>query len=40
MASETVVSEVRALMIERRPDWRGQEWIEKGVACLCSEHPA
>jgi len=25
-------------MIQRHPDWVGQEWIEKGVGCLCSEH--
>ncbi|MFE4367606.1 MBL fold metallo-hydrolase [Streptomyces sp. NPDC056835] len=40
-ASErTIIDEISALMIERHPDWAGQEWIEKGVGCLCSEHPA
>ncbi|MBO3750036.1 MBL fold metallo-hydrolase [Streptosporangiaceae bacterium NEAU-GS5] len=34
----TIAEEVSALMIERHPDWRGREWIERGVACLCAEH--
>ena len=25
-------------MIQRHPNWAGQGWIEKGVACLCSDH--
>ncbi|MFE3142569.1 MBL fold metallo-hydrolase [Streptomyces scopuliridis] len=37
---QTINDEISALMIERHPDWAGQEWIEKGVGCLCSEHPA
>ncbi|MGW6769570.1 MBL fold metallo-hydrolase [Streptomyces sp. NPDC055037] len=37
---ETIAAEISALMIERHPDWEGREWIEKGVSCLCSEHPA
>ncbi|MFE9889633.1 MBL fold metallo-hydrolase [Streptomyces scopuliridis] len=37
---QTITDEISALMIERHPDWAGQEWIEKGVGCLCSEHPA
>lgn len=40
MSEETVVEEVRALMIERHPDWAGREWIEQGVGCLCAEHAA
>ncbi|MET7333634.1 MBL fold metallo-hydrolase [Nonomuraea sp. NPDC005650] len=40
MSEETIVEEISALMIERHPDWAGREWIEKGVGCLCSEHPA
>lgn len=40
MSEETIIEEVRALMIERHPEWAGQEWIEKGVGCLCAEHPA
>ena len=39
MSEETVVGEVRALMIERHPEWAGRAWIEQGVACLCAEHP-
>ncbi|MFD1546133.1 MBL fold metallo-hydrolase [Nonomuraea guangzhouensis] len=38
MAEETIVEEVKALMIERHPEWAGQEWIEKGVGCFCAEH--
>jgi glyoxylase-like metal-dependent hydrolase (beta-lactamase superfamily II) len=39
MAQETIVAEVKALMIERHPEWAGQDWIEKGVGCFCTEHP-
>lgn len=35
---ETIAEEVRALMIERHPDWRLPEWIDRGVGCLCSEY--
>lgn len=35
MPQETVVEEVKALMIERHPQWAGQDWIEKGVGCFC-----
>ncbi|MEV4383179.1 MBL fold metallo-hydrolase [Streptosporangium sp. NPDC049644] len=38
MTQETIVAEVKALMIERHPEWVGQEWIEKGVGCFCAEH--
>ncbi|MGV9770594.1 MBL fold metallo-hydrolase [Streptosporangium sp. NPDC003464] len=38
MSEETIIEEVRALLIERHPEWRGREWIDKGVACLCAEH--
>jgi len=37
-SEEAIAAEVRALMIERHPDWAGQEWIERGVSCLCTEH--
>jgi glyoxylase-like metal-dependent hydrolase (beta-lactamase superfamily II) len=40
MSEETIVEEVRALMIEKHPAWAGQEWIQAGVGCLCAEHPA
>ncbi len=40
MSEETIVEEVRALMLERYPDWAGKEWIQPGVGCLCSEHAA
>jgi glyoxylase-like metal-dependent hydrolase (beta-lactamase superfamily II) len=39
VSEETTVAEVRALMVERHPDWVGQDWIERGVGCLCAEHP-
>ncbi|WP_157254471.1 MBL fold metallo-hydrolase [Nonomuraea typhae] len=39
MPEETIVAEVRAAMLARHPDWAGQDWIEKGVGCLCAEHP-
>jgi len=38
MSEQTIADEVKALMIERHPEWDGREWIEKGVGCLCSEH--
>jgi glyoxylase-like metal-dependent hydrolase (beta-lactamase superfamily II) len=37
MSEETIVEEITAMMIARHPDWFGQEWIEKGVRCLCTE---
>lgn len=40
MSEETIVEEISALMIRRHPDWAGREWLETGVKCLCSEHPA
>ncbi len=40
MSQETIVEEVRALMIARHPDWAAQEWIATGVGCFCSEHAA
>jgi glyoxylase-like metal-dependent hydrolase (beta-lactamase superfamily II) len=33
--SADVVAEVRAVLIERHPSWAGQEWIERGVGCMC-----
>lgn len=40
MSEETIVEEVRALMVERHPEWTERDWIDKGVGCLCAEHPA
>ncbi|MEU9125427.1 MBL fold metallo-hydrolase [Streptomyces sp. NPDC048506] len=40
MGEDEMVAEVRALLIERHPEWAGREWIERGVGCLCAEHPA
>ncbi|MET7717166.1 MBL fold metallo-hydrolase [Streptomyces sp. NPDC005407] len=39
VSEQTIVEEISALMIQRHPEWAGREWIEKGVGCLCSEHP-
>ncbi|RAG85669.1 MBL fold metallo-hydrolase [Streptacidiphilus pinicola] len=36
---ETLVEEVRAVLVERHPTWTGREWIDTGVACLCGEQP-
>ena len=38
MSQETIAEELRKLLIDRHPDWAGQEWIEPGVGCLCAEH--
>ncbi|MFC6079788.1 MBL fold metallo-hydrolase [Sphaerisporangium aureirubrum] len=38
MGEAEIVAEVRALLIDRHPEWAGQEWIERGVGCLCAEH--
>ncbi|QNE21796.1 MBL fold metallo-hydrolase [Kribbella qitaiheensis] len=40
VGEETIAAEVRAVMLARYPQWDGQEWIEKGVGCLCTEHAA
>lgn len=40
MTEDTIIDEDRAVMIERHPDWDGQEWIAQGVQCLCTEHAA
>jgi glyoxylase-like metal-dependent hydrolase (beta-lactamase superfamily II) len=40
MTEETIAAEVSAVMIERHPGWAGQDWIERGVGCLCAEHGA
>jgi glyoxylase-like metal-dependent hydrolase (beta-lactamase superfamily II) len=40
MGEDHIIAEVRALLIDRHPEWVGQEWIERGVGCLCAEHPA
>jgi glyoxylase-like metal-dependent hydrolase (beta-lactamase superfamily II) len=40
MSEDEIVAEVRVLLIERHPEWVGQEWIERGVGCLCTEHAA
>ncbi|HEY3465961.1 MAG TPA: MBL fold metallo-hydrolase [Amycolatopsis sp.] len=38
MARDEIVAEVRAVLLERHPEWPGQEWIEPAVGCLCAEH--
>ena len=39
IADEQIVDEVFTKAKERHPQWVGEEWIEKGVLCLCSEAP-
>ena len=40
MGEAEIVAEVRQLLTERHPEWAGEEWIERGVGCLCAEHGA
>jgi hypothetical protein len=40
MGQETIVEEVRAVLIERHRERAGREWIATAVACLYSEHAA
>ncbi|MFF5213383.1 MBL fold metallo-hydrolase [Streptosporangium sp. NPDC000396] len=37
VSEETIIEEVKALLVERYPRWSGKEWIDKGVGCLCAE---
>ncbi|GHH30375.1 MBL fold metallo-hydrolase [Lentzea cavernae] len=37
MELDEIVAEVRAVLVERHPEWTGQEWIAPGVSCLCAE---
>ncbi|WP_434445717.1 MBL fold metallo-hydrolase [Lentzea sp. E54] len=37
MGPDEIVAEVRAVLVERHPEWAGREWIEPGVGCLCAE---
>ncbi|MFI1913082.1 MBL fold metallo-hydrolase [Nocardia sp. NPDC020380] len=38
MPEDTIIEEVTAVLLARRPDWTGREWITTGVRCLCYEH--
>ncbi|MGW3994042.1 MBL fold metallo-hydrolase [Amycolatopsis sp. NPDC004772] len=38
MGVDELTTEVRALLVERHPEWAGREWIEPGIGCLCAEH--
>jgi glyoxylase-like metal-dependent hydrolase (beta-lactamase superfamily II) len=40
MSEQAIAEEVRAEMIQRHPGWAQQEWIERGVSCLYTEHAA
>ncbi|GII63878.1 MBL fold metallo-hydrolase [Sphaerisporangium krabiense] len=40
MAVTEIAAEVHALLLERHPDWTGQEWITPSIHCLCAEHAA
>lgn len=37
MTEQTIIEEVREVMLAKHPEWTGQDWIEKGVSCLCTE---
>jgi glyoxylase-like metal-dependent hydrolase (beta-lactamase superfamily II) len=37
---DAIAAEVRSVLVERHPEWAGQEWIEPGVGCLCAEFEA
>ena len=37
MNESEIRTEVKALLIERHPEWSGQDWIEHGINCLCAE---
>jgi len=39
MSEDQIVEEVGALARNLHPDWVGEEWIEKGVRCMCAEAP-
>jgi hypothetical protein len=40
MDTGQLIAEVREVLVGRHPEWAGREWIEPGVACLCTEHDA
>ena len=40
MSAQAIAAEVRAVMIQRHPDWAQPEWVERGVGCLYCEHAA
>ena len=37
LSESDIRAEVKALLIERHPEWSGQDWIEPGINCLCAE---
>lgn len=37
MTEADIRTEVKALLIERHPEWSGQDWIDPGISCLCAE---
>lgn len=38
MSDDQIVAEVHELAKSAHPTWVGEEWIDLGVRCLCSEH--
>jgi len=40
MSEEQIIEQVYRSARDRHPNWVGEEWIEKGVLCLCSEAPS
>jgi glyoxylase-like metal-dependent hydrolase (beta-lactamase superfamily II) len=39
MNEDQIAEEVHAAARQMHPEWVGEEWIEKGARCLCSEAP-
>ena len=39
MSEQQIISEVSAKAKSLHPKWVGEEWIEKGIQCFCSEYP-
>jgi len=39
LSEEQIIREVSAKAKSLHPKWVGEEWIEKGIQCFCSEYP-
>lgn len=37
MPESDLRTEVKALLLDRHPEWSGQDWIEPAISCLCTE---
>jgi glyoxylase-like metal-dependent hydrolase (beta-lactamase superfamily II) len=38
MHEEQIILEISKIALLEHPKWVGQEWIEKGISCFCSEY--